>query len=371
MPYEVPFVDYPAHYRSLESEIRALLDDVLFTRADLVMRGDLREFESNIASFLGVKHAVGVNSCTDAIHLSLYAAGIGAGDEVITVAHTFVATIAAIVHSGATPILVDIGEDDLMNIDLVEEAISPRTKAIIPVHLNGRICEMDRLMDIAGKRSLLIIEDSAQALGATFDGRKGGSFGLTGCFSFYPAKLLGAAGDGGLVSTNSEEVAEKIRLLRDHGRITKESIAFYGFNSRLDNLQAAILNLKLKHLPEWLERRRELAALYHQGLSDLPLKLPIPPESGGNYYDVYQNYVIHSAKRNRLVEYLVECGVEVLISWPKPVHYNESLGLRHFNLRVTEKLCKEVVSLPMNTEIRNEKVEYVISSVRNFYKERS
>ena len=368
MAQTVPFVDYPAHYRSLESEIRALLDDVLFTRADLMMRGDLKEFESNIASFLGVKHAIGVNSCTDAIHLSLYAAGIGAGDEVITVAHTFVATIAAIVHSGATPVLIDIGEDDLMNVGLVEEAISPRTKAIIPVDLNGRICEMDKLMDIAGRHNLLVIEDSAQALGATFDGKKAGSFGLTGCFSFYPAKLLGAAGDGGLVSTNSDEMAEKIRLLRDHGRLTKEDIAFYGFNSRLDNLQAAILNLKLRYLPKWLERRRELAAMYHDGLSDLSLKLPVPPESDGRYYDVFQNYVIHSAERDRMVEHLTECGIEVLISWPKPVHYNESLGLKHFKLPVTEKLCKEVISLAMNTEISNKQVEYIISCVRSFYK---
>ena len=368
MAQKVPFVDYPAHYQSLEGEIRALLDDVLFARADLMMRGDLREFESNIASFLSVKHAIGVNSCTDALHLSLHAAGIGAGDEVITVAHTFVATIAAIVHAGATPILVDIGEDDLMNVDLVEAAISPRTKAIIPVDLNGRICEMDRIMDIAGRHDLLVIEDSAQALGATFDGEKAGSFGLTGCFSFYPAKLLGAAGDGGLVSTNSDEMAEKIRLLRDHGRLTKEDIAFYGFNSRLDNLQAAILNLKLKYLPGWLERRRELAAMYNRGLSDLPLKLPVPPESGGRYYDVFQNYAIHSAERDRLMKHLTECGIEVLISWPKPVHYNESLGLKHFKLPVTEKLCREVISLAMNTEISNEQVEYIISCVRSFHK---
>lgn len=368
MTYKVPFVDYPAHYRSLESEIRALIDDVLFARADLMMRGDLREFENNIASFLGVKYAVGVNSCTDAMHLSLRAARVGAGDEVITVAHTFVATIAAIVHCGATPILVDIGEDDLMNVDQVEQAISPRTKAIIPVHLNGRICEMGKLMDIAKRHNLLIIEDSAQALGAAFDGKKGGSFGLAGCFSFYPAKLLGAAGDGGLVSTNSEEMGEKIRLLRDHGRLTKEDIAFFGFNSRLDNLQAAILNLKLKYLPQWIERRREVAMFYYQGLSNLPLKLPVPPECDGRRYDVFQNYVIHTTERDRLVAHLGECGIETLISWPKPVHHNESLGLKHFKLPVTEKLCKEVVSLPMNTELGNEQVEFVIDSIRNFYK---
>lgn len=366
MAYKVLFVDYPAHYQSLESEIRVLLDDVLFTRADFIMRGDLREFENNMASFLGVKYAVGVHSCTDAMHLSLRASGVSAGDEVITVAHTFVATIAAVVHCGAIPILVDIGEDDLMDVNLVEQAISHRTRAIMPVHLNGRICEMDKLMDIAERHNLLIIEDSAQALGATFDGKKGGSFGLTGCFSFYPAKLLGAAGDGGLVSTNSEGMAEKIRLLRDHGRLTKNDLAFYGFNSRLDNLQAAILNLKLKYLPQWLERRRELAMLYHQGFSDLPFKLPVPPESEGRYYDVFQNYVIHTSEREGLVAHLRECDIETLISWSKPVHHNEALRLKHFKLPVTEKLCKEVLSLPMNTELSNEQVEYVIDCIRKF-----
>ena len=388
MPYRVPFVNLSAQYKHLEKEIRELLDDVLFTRADFIMRSDLREFESNLASFVGVDYAVGVGSGTDALHLSLLAAGIGPGDEVITVAHTFVATVAAIVHCGATPILIDVREDFNMDVAQLEEAISPRTKAVIPVHLNGRLCDMEKVMDIANKRNLLVIEDSAQALGATFDGKKAGSFGLTGCFSLYPMKILGGVGDGGVVVTDNEEVAQKIRFLRDHGqnRETGDLIG-YGFNSRLDNLQAAIINLKLKYLPQWIERRRELANIYHQGLSDLSapacaladrcghaqagvphVKLPPPPQTDGRYFDVFQNYVIQCQQRDRLVEHLNECGIEVLISWPKPMHHHEALGLKHFKLPETEKISREVVSLPMNTEISNEQVEYVIDCVRKFYK---
>lgn len=368
MNHGVPFIDYPTHYHRLAAEIDVAIKEVL-SRGDLILRDQVRQFESNMASFLGVNYAVGVNSCTDAMLLSLRAAGLGPGDEVITVAHTFVATVAVIVHCGATPVLVEVGEDFNMDVEQIEEAISPETKAIIPVHLNGRCCDMKKLMDIASEHSLIVIEDAAQALGASFDGNKAGSFGLTGCFSFYPAKILGAVGDGGLVVTNDEELAEKIRLLRDHGRETKEDIALFGFNSRLDNLQAAILNVKFKHLPQWIERRRELARLYHGELADTPhIKLPPPPEPQGRYFDVYQNYVVRAQERDRLVAHLAECGIETLISWVKPTHFHKALGLGHFHLPKTERISKEVISLPLNAEISNQQVEFVIDSVREFYK---
>jgi len=370
MTYKVPFVDYPLQYQRLEDELMALVKDVVFTRADFILRSDLERFENNIASFIGVKYAVGVASGTDALHLSLLAAGLGPGDEVITVAHTFVATVAAIIHCGATPILVDVDDDFNMNVDQVESAISPRSRAIIPVYLNGRVCDMKKLMVIASRHNLLVIEDAAQALGASFDGQKAGSFGLTGCFSFFPAKMLGTAGDGGLVATNDDEVAEKIRLLRDNGqRRSTGDILYYGFNSRLDNFQAAILDLKLKYLPQWIERRRELAGIYHQGLSGLPyLRVPPPPQSQGRYFDVFQNYVVRAQDRDRLVEYLRECSIEVLISWPKPMHRQEALGLTHFRLPETEQISQEVGSLPLNTELSNEQVEFVIESIRSFYR---
>ena len=367
--YKVPFVNYPEHYRRIWDEVMDAITEVL-SKGDLILRDQLRQFEENIASFVGVNYAVGVNSGTDALFLSLKAAEVGPGDEVITVAHTFVATVSVIVQCGAKPILVDIGDDMNIDVEQVEKTITPKTKAILPVYLNGRMCDMGRLMAIANEHNLLVIEDAAQALGATFDGKKAGSFGLTCSFSFYPAKMLGAAGDGGIAVTNDEEIAEKIRLFRDHGyqRSTGE-ILCYGYNSRLDNIQAAILNLKLKHLPQWIERRRELVSLYHQGLSDLPgLKLPPPPHSNDLFFDVYQNYVIRSKERDQLVTHLRESGVEILISWPKPMHHHEALDLNHFHLPITEQISKEVLSLPMYPELSNEQVEFVVDAIRDFYR---
>ena len=367
--YKVPFVNYPEHYRKIWDDVMNAITGAL-SKGDLILRDQLRQFEENIASFVGVKYAVGVNSGTDALFLSLKAAGVDQGDEVITVAHTFVATVSAIVYCGAKPILVDIGDDMNMDVEQVAKAITPKTKAIVPVYLNGRMCDIGKLTEIANERDLLLIEDAAQALGATFDVKGAGSFGLTGCFSFYPAKMMGAAGDGGIVVTNDEEIAEKIRLLRDHGyQRSTGDILCYGYNSRLDNVQAAILDVKLKHLPEWIGRRRELAGLYHQGLPDLQgLELPPPPQPNDRFFDVYQNYVVRSKERDKLVAHLMETGIEILISWPKPMHHHDALGLKHFHLPITEQISNEVLSLPMYPELSDEEVEYVIDSVHKFYK---
>lgn len=368
--HRVPFVNYPEHYRSIWDEVMEAVEEAL-SKGDLILRDQLRQFEENVASYVGVRYAVGVNSGTDALYLSLHAAGVGAEHEVITVAHTFVATVAVIVQAGATPVLVDVGEDHNMDVSQVEKAITPRTKAIIPVHLNGRLCHMDDLMRVATKYNLVVIEDAAQALGASFDGAKAGSFGLTGCFSFYPAKILGGAGDGGMLTTDDVKLAETVRLLRDHGvqRVSGD-ILHYGFNSRLDNLQAAILNVKFKYLPQWIERRRELASLYHRGLSGLEhIKVPPPPESEGRYFDSFANYVIRAQDRDRLVAHLRERGVEILISWPKPMHHQQALGLSHFQLPMTEQLSREVLSLPLIPELSDEQVQFVVKSIREFYGE--
>lgn len=370
MSYKVPFVDLPTQYRRLEREILGATREVM-SRGDFILRGDLRQFEDNMASLLGVKYVVGVGSGTDALYVALRAAGVGPNDEVITVAFTCMATIAVIVHCGAKPILVDVGEDYNMDVGLVEGAITPQTKAILPVHLNGRVCNMKGLMDIASKHKLIVIEDAAQALEASFKGQKAGTFGLAGCFSLYPMKILGATGDGGFVATNDEALAERVHQLRDLGqRRTTGDVLCFGFNTRLDNLQAAILNVKLKYVPQWIARRREVAALYHQGLSHLQeLKLPPPPQLQGHFFDVFQNYVIRAKERDRLVAYLEKCSIEVLVSWylSKPLHHHEALGLKHFLLPKTEQFAKEAVSLPLNSEISNEQVEYVIESITRFF----
>lgn len=369
MNYKVRFVDYPTQYQNMKNDLDEAIAEVM-SNGDFILRKHLEQFEANMADFLGVKYAIGVNTGTDAIFFSLLAAGIGNGDEVITPAHTFVATVAGIVHCRATPILIDIGDDMNMDVEQVEQLITPKTKAIMPVHLNGRLCDMEKLRRIADEHDLIVIEDAAQALGATYNGKMAGSIGLTGCFSFYPAKILGTAGDGGLVSTNNKKVAEKVSSLRDNGRIMgSDNIDGFGFNSRLDNLHAAILNAKFKYLPKWIEIRRSLAKRYHEGLSNIPdIKLPPPPDKNGPFFDVFQNYVIRSQRRDELADYLRKSGVELIISWPLPLNKQKTLGLEHFRLPMTEKTSNEVISLPLYPELSYEKVDFVIGNVHKFYK---
>ncbi len=369
MPYKVPFVNYPKQYQNMESEIDAAIKDV-FRHGDYILRRQLEQFEKEMAEYLGVKHAIGLNSGTDALYLSLLAADIGPGDEVITVSHTFLATVGAIVNCGARPVLVDVSGDYNMDVSLVEEAVNKNTKAIIPVHLNGRLCNMEDIMKIADRHNLLVIEDAAQALGGSFDGKKAGSFGLTGCFSFYPAKILGTAGDGGMAVTNDQSLADRLRSLRDNGRAKGQAeVTGYGFNSRLDNLHAAILSVKLKYLPQWITRRRQIAARYQKGLSALAeVILPPPPQSNNRYFDVFQNYAIRTAKRDELVSHLARKGVETLISWPIPMHHQSTLGLNHFRLPQTEAISREVLSLPMYPELTDEQVNHVIKVIQDFFK---
>lgn len=368
MDWKVRYIDYPTHFRNLEAGIMDTVRTVL-ARGDLILRRQLRDFEEHFASFVGTKYAVGVSNCTDGMRLALIAAGVGPGDEVITVSHTFVATAAAIRHVGATPVFVDIGADHNVDVDLLQEAITPRTSAILPVHLNGRLCEMGRLMAIAEQYGLVVVEDSAQALGASYDGRKAGAFGLAGAFSFYPAKVLGAFGDAGAVVTDDKRIAERVRRLRDHGRTPDGDIAEWAFNCRMDNLHAAILDYKLQFVPQWIARRREIAHLYHEGLSGIPgLTLPPPPTMDGPFFDVFQNCEIEAEDRDRLVRHLQAQGVETLIPWGgKGVHQWPALGMNHFRLPRTERMFQRVLMLPMYPELRNEDVQYVIGVMRGFY----
>jgi dTDP-4-amino-4,6-dideoxygalactose transaminase len=366
MAYKVPFVNPRKHYHNLKEEIDAAITECL-SNGDLIMRRQLREFEKHFAEFVGTKYAVGVNSGYHALALSLIAAGIGPGDEVITVAHTFVATISAIVHSGATPVLIDVGKDYNMDMDALERAITPRTRAVIPVHLNGRVCDMERLMAIAEKHNLIVIEDAAQAVGATYNGKRAGSFGLAGCFSHYPFKILGGFGDGGTVTTDDPEIARKVALLRYNGEDPETGeYHYHGYTALLDNVQAAVLDVKLKYIPEWINWRRHIAALYREGLSDVG-DLVLPHFDGDQYFDVFQNYVIRTKKRDELRAYLEERGVETLVHWPKPVWEHKGLGLGEYHLPETESICREVISLPMSAETTEEEVEYVVSCIRDFF----
>jgi len=366
---KVSFFDYPLQFKAYQAEYIEIIEDVL-SRGQYILGEDLKRFEENLAEFVGTRFAIGVNNATEALLLSLYAAGVGPGDEVISVSHTFVATIEVIKFLGAKPVLIDISDDHNMNIELVEDAITDKTKAVIPVHLNGRICDkMDKLLEIAKKYHLIIIEDAAQALGAKYKGKGAGTFGMAGCFSFYPAKLLGAFGDAGAIVTDNEEFVEKIRRIRNHGRVGTE-VTCWGLNSRLDNLHAAILDYKLKLLPNWLERRREIASIYHKELSEVEeLRLPPPPVEDGDHYDVFQNYEIEAEKRDELMQFLrEEKGIEVVIQWGgKAVHQFEALGLTHFKLPRTEKFFKKALLLPLYPDLKNEQVRYVAQSIKEFY----
>ena len=363
--YRVPFVDAREHYRRLKPEVDHALMDAL-ERGDLVARQQLRDFESHLAAYVGVKYAVGVNSGYHALHLSMVAAGIGPGDEVITSGHTFVATVSAIVHAGATPVLVDVGDDGNMDPEGVEAAVTPRTKAIVPVHLNGRLCDMRRLEALASRERLLIIEDAAQGLGATFEGRMAGSFGTAGCFSFYPFKALGCFGDGGAVTTNDPQIAQAVTRLRFNGedRDTGE-YHYHGYTALLDNIQAAVLDVKLRHFPSWIRHRRAMASLYHAGLADVD-GIRLPACDGDRQLDTFQTYVIRSDRRDDLRAHLRESGIETLVHWAKPMWRHEALRLRDPHLRRVERLCGGVVSLPLNAEITPEQIAVVVEAIRAF-----
>jgi len=366
MAYKVRFVNYPRQYQQHKKEFDGVFEEIM-SGGDFILRRHVEEFEKRIAEYVGTKYAIGVNTGTDALYLSARALGFGPSDEVITVAHTFVATVGAIVQCGATPVLVDVTDDFNIDVNQIEAAITSKTKGIIPVHLNGHACNMDKIMKIAQAHDLKVIEDAAQALGAKFKGKRCASFGDTGIFSFYPAKVLGTAGDGGMVCTNDDGLARKIRALRDNGRVESvDVVECFGWCTRLDNLHAALLNMKFNYFEQWVKRRREVAKMYDEGLSDIP-EVIRPPISKSDYFDVYQNYVIRTEQRDKLVAHLQKSGIEVLVSWRVPMHKQKTLGLDRFKLPMTERISAEVISLPMYPELTDEEVEFVMEAVKNFF----
>ena len=363
---KVSFVEPIKVYRMIKEELDSAYFDVM-SKGELIDRSHLRSFEENLANYVGTKYAVGLNSGYDALHMSLRAAGIGSGDEVIVPAHTFVATCSAVVIVNATPVLVDVAKDFNIDVDKIEAAVTPRTKAIIAVHLSGYMADMPRIMRIAEQHNLLVIEDACQSLGSSIDGRMAGSIGLTGCWSFYPFKILGGYGDGGAITTNDPEVAIFARRMRFNGE-DRETGEYHGhgFTCLLDNLQAAFLDVKLRHLPAWIERRKAIAEMYRQGLSDLP-DLLLPHYDKPGFDHVYQNYTLRANQGDEFSEYLKKNGIEVLTQFRKPYYRHEALKLVDRGFPETEAISREVCSLPMNVEISVEEIEYVIQTTRAFY----
>jgi dTDP-4-amino-4,6-dideoxygalactose transaminase len=361
IPAANPRAQYLSHQAEINAAIAAVLDGNRY-----ILGPQTQAFEQEFARYLGVSHAVGTGSGTEALHLALRACHIGAGDEVITVSHTAVATVAAIELAGATPVLVDI-DPQTYTIDpqLIERALTSRTKAIIPVHLYGAAANLNPIVDLARRHNLKVIEDCAQAHGARYADRVAGSVGDAACFSFYPTKNLGAIGDGGLVATNDAALAQQLQLLRQYGWHERYISAVAGWNTRLDELQAAILRVKLRHLDEDNAKRRKLAALYDELLAGI-VTIPIEPP---NTRHVYHLYVIRHPRRDALMAYLHECGIGTAIHYPVPIHlqpaYRGRLGDAGA-LPETECAAQEIVSLPMYPELSTDEVRTVAQAVREF-----
>ncbi len=361
----IPFLDLKAQYRQIKDEVGVAIMKVVDSGAYVGAGPEGKPFEAEFAAYCGVADAAGVNSGTTALHLALLAAGIKPGDEVITVGATFVATTAAILYANAKPVFVDVDPATwTMDPARIEAAITPRTRAILPVHLHGLMADMDSIMAIATKHGLKVVEDCAQAHGAEYKGRRAGSIGHVGCFSFYPGKNLGAYGEGGAIVSNDPEIMKTVRMLRDWGQAKKYDHVLKGFNARLDEIQAAVLRVKLKYIEDWTEGRRAVAARYEAGLNGLSIGIPKPP---AHCRHVYHVYAIRSVDRDGLQARLQEAGVSTGIHYPVPVHLQTAyadLGYKAGDLPVTETIASEWLSLPMFAELEPGQVDAVIKAMK-------
>lgn len=368
---EVPFLDLKRQHQSIKDEVNEAINRVMESQR-FILGDEVESFEKRIAEYCGVKHAVGVASGTDALLLSLRALGIGTGDKVITSPFTFFATAGAIHNIGATPVFVDI-KMDTYNIDpqKVEEFLKSKdiknVKAIVPVHLYGQMADMDYLLEIAEDHDLAVNEDTAQAIGAEYKGKKAGTLGDTGCFSFFPSKNLGGAGDGGMIVTNIEELADKIRTLRVHGSKQKYYHHVVGYNSRLDELQAAILNKKLDYLDRWSGKRRVNAEFYNNKLQLDGIETPFSAE---NRTHIYNQYTIRTNDRDKLMKFLNDYGIGTAVYYPLPLHLQpcfSHLGYKKGDLPNSERASEEVLSLPIFPELTREEKAYVVERIMEFF----
>lgn len=361
---KVKFVDLSAQHKPIEKELKETFDRVL-TNCSFILGPEVEKFEKAFAEYLGVGHCITVSNGTAALQLVLQGLGIGPGDEVITVAHTFIATAEAISATGARPVFVDIDPVSYtMDPAKLEAAITPRTKAIIPVHLYGQPADMDALRAIAARHKIPLVEDACQAHGALYKGRRAGSLGVAGCFSFYPSKNLGACGEGGAVTTNDTELAKRVRMLRDHGSIKKYEHDFAAYNLRLEGLQGGVLTVKLPHLDSWNENRRKIAARYKELLEGSNV---VAPKEMPYAKHVYHLYVVLAEDREALKKALNEQGIETGLHYPIPLHLQkayEHLGYKKGDFPVSEHVANHLLSLPMYAELPLEHVDYVVKTVR-------
>ena len=360
----IPILDSKRQYKQIGDKIESAVCEVLRS-GSYILGPQNKEFEKNIAEYIGVKHAIGLNSGTDALHIALRALDIGAGDEVITTAFTFVATTESIGIVGATPVFADI-DPDTFNIDpkKIENAITPRTKAIIPVHLYGQPCDMDAIMDIAKRYDLYVIEDCCQAIGAEYKGKKVGTFGDFGCFSFYPTKNLGTMGDGGLLVTNSDNLKDRSIAIRNHGGAIRYHHDEIGLNSRLDEIHAAILNVKLPYIDEWNSKRRENAYRYNKLFENC--EDVVTPAELSDTYCVYHQYTVKIPNRDNVHKMLQESGIGAMLYYPIPLHLqkvHEGMGFKKGDLPYTEKNTELVISLPMFPELTEEEQKTVAETL--------
>ena len=364
----IPFFNYSDIFKKDEEKFVEIFRTVS-RKGGFILQSELNEFEKNAADFISAKHLIGVANGTDAIWLGLIAAGIEKNDEIIMPSHTYIASPAAVNFVGAKAILADCGQDNMLDPNDIERHITDKTRAIMPVQINGRCCDMKKILEIAKRNNLLVIEDAAQAFGAKYNDKYAGTFGLFGTISFYPAKLLGCFGDGGALVTNDDDLAQKVRLLRDHGRNEYGEVVTWGFNSRLDNLQAAFLDEKLKTYPQDIHRRRKIALIYNDGLkNNKSLKLPPPPDKDLSYFDVFQNYEMQAEDRDLLKRYLDDNGIKTIVQWAgTPVHQFSKLGFNNTDLHKTDNFFKKCLMFPMNTSLTDNEVFYIIEKINEFY----
>jgi dTDP-4-amino-4,6-dideoxygalactose transaminase len=363
----VPFFNYPRIFKDDKDDLIRIFNNV-GERGAFIMQKDLEQFEKDLSDYLCVNHAIGVANATDGLEIAWQAIGLRSSDEVIISSHTMLATASAVVTAGAKPVPVDIGYDNLIDPDAIEDAINPHTIGIMPTQLNGRTCNMDRIMKLAKKFNLFVVEDAAQALGSKFKGRFAGTFGKASAISFYPAKVLGCLGDAGAVITDDDYIADRVWQLHDHGRDKEGEVKSWGRNSRMDNLQAAILSFRLKSYSAIINRRRRIATLYQEMLGDMEeLELPPAPESDPDHFDIYQNYELQAFRRDELKQFLKENGIGTLVQWGgKAVHQHERLGFT-CKLPKTESFFKKCLMLPMNIFVNDEDVEYICNTIKKFY----